>query len=82
MTKDEIFKKIQEILVEEFELSPEAVSPEAKLFQDLELDSIDAVDLLVKMKEYIPGKIEPEVFKKVITVQDLVEIIYPLIQAK
>jgi acyl carrier protein len=82
MTKDEIFKKIQEILVQEFELSPEAVSPEAKLFQDLELDSIDAVDLLVKMKEYIPGKIEPEVFKKAITVKDLVEILYPLIQAE
>jgi acyl carrier protein len=82
MTKDEIFKKIQEILVKGFEISPEDVSPGAKLFQDLELDSIDAVDLLVKMKEYIPGKIDPELFKKAVTVQDVVEILYPLVQAK
>jgi acyl carrier protein len=78
MTKDEVFKKIQEILVQEFELSPDAVSPEAKLFQDLELDSIDAVDLLVRMKEYVPGKIEPDLFKKAVTVGDVVEILYPL----
>ena len=80
MTKEEILKKMQDILSEEFEIDREAVTPEAKLFEDLELDSIDAVDLLVKMKEFIPGKIDPQSFKKVVTIQDVVDILYPLFQ--
>ena len=80
MTKEEIFLKIQEILTEEFEIDKNAITPEAKLNQDLELDSIDAVDLLVKMKEYVSGKIEPEQFKKAVTIQDVVDLLYPLIQ--
>jgi acyl carrier protein len=80
MTKDDIFQKIQNILAEEFEVEKGAVTPEAKLFEELELDSIDAVDLLVKMKEFIPGKIDPEMFKKAVTVQDVVDLLYPLIQ--
>jgi acyl carrier protein len=80
MTKDEIVKKMQDILSEEFEIDKETITPEAKLFDDLELDSIDAVDLLVKMKEFIPGKIDPEQFKKAVTIQDVADILYPLIQ--
>jgi acyl carrier protein len=80
MTKEEILQKIQGILTEEFEIDKSAVVPEAKLYQDLELDSIDAVDLLVKMKSFIPGKIDPESFKKAATIQDVVDILYPLIQ--
>ncbi|MCL1812410.1 MAG: acyl carrier protein [Treponema sp.] len=79
MTREEIFQKIQDILTEEFELTKESITPEAKLYEDLELDSIDAVDLLVKMKELIPGKIDPEAFKKARTVLDVVEIIDLLI---
>jgi acyl carrier protein len=80
MTKEEVFEKVAEILVQEFELDPAAVTPSASLFTDLDLDSIDAVDLIVKMKPYIPGKIDPEIFKSVRTVQDVVEILYPLVQ--
>jgi acyl carrier protein len=80
MTKEDIFLKIKEILNDEFEIEKDAVVPDAKLYQDLELDSIDAVDLLVKMKGLIPGKIDPESFKKAVTVQDVVDILYPLIQ--
>jgi acyl carrier protein len=80
MTKEDIFQKIKEILNEEFEIEKDAVVPEAKLYQDLELDSIDAVDLLVKMKGFIPGKIDPESFKKAATIQDVVDILYPLTQ--
>ena len=79
MTKEEVFQKIKEILSEEFEIEEASITPAAKLNDDLELDSIDAVDLLVKMKEHVPGKIEPEQFKKAVTVQDVVDILYPLI---
>ena len=80
MTREEILLKIQNILAEEFEIAKEAVIPEAKLYEDLELDSIDAVDLLVKMKEFIPNKISPDSFKKAVTVGDIVDILYPLVQ--
>jgi len=80
MTREEVLLKIQDILVKEFEIEKDAIVPEAKLYQDLELDSIDAVDLLVKMKGFIQGKIDPESFKKAVTVQDVVDILYPLIQ--
>ena len=80
MTEKEILQKIQDILTEEFEIDAEAITPEAKLYEDLELDSIDAVDLLVKMKEFAPGKINPEGFKKAVTVQDVVNILYLLVQ--
>jgi acyl carrier protein len=79
MTRDELFNRLKAVLVEEFELADAEVTPEAKLFTDLGLDSIDAVDLIVKMKPYIPGKINAEAFKQVKTVQDVVEVIFPLL---
>jgi acyl carrier protein len=80
MTREDILQKMRDILVNEFEIEKNAVTFEAKLYDDLELDSIDAVDLLVRMKEFIPGKIDPELFKKAVTVQDVVGILYPLVQ--
>jgi acyl carrier protein len=82
MTKDEVFDKLAEILSSEFELNDEQIKPDAKLFEDLGLDSIDAVDLIVKMKQYTVKKIEPDVFKEARTVQDVVEILYPLVSHK
>jgi acyl carrier protein len=80
MTREEILQKMRNILTAEFEIDENAITPETNLYEDLELDSIDAVDLLVKMKEFIPGKIDPELFKKARTVDDLVEVLYPLVQ--
>ncbi|MCQ2248183.1 MAG: acyl carrier protein [Treponema sp.] len=78
MTKEEIFSKLKEILVSVFELEESQIVPEATIGDDLELDSIDAIDLVVKMKEYTPeGKpnIDASLFKNVKTVQDVVDAI-------
>ena len=75
MSKDEIFVKLREILVSVFELEESEVTPEALLGDDLDLDSIDAIDL-VKMKEFTPeGKpaVDASIFKEVKTVQDVVD---------
>lgn len=82
MTKEEIFAKIQEVLESEFEVEKENVTMDSRLFEDLDLDSIDAVDLVVKMKQHIPGKIDPEMFKSAKTVGAVVDILYPLAQGK
>ena len=79
MTKDDIFAKIKEILVTEFEIDEGSIKPESLLYDELEFDSIDAVDLLVKMKQFIPGKVEPALFSTARTVQDVVELLYPLL---
>lgn len=79
MTKNEIFEKIKEILISEFKIDEAAISPDAKMYQDLELDSIDAVDLLVIMKKYVQGKIVPEQFKKAVTIQDVVDLLFALV---
>ena len=80
MDKQAIFDKLKAALVEDFEMDDAKVTPEARLYEDLELDSIDAVDLIVKLKSLLPTNIDPEVFKTVRTVQDVVDAIYNLIQ--
>ncbi|MCR4822317.1 MAG: acyl carrier protein [Treponema sp.] len=78
MTKDEIYTKLKEVLVSDFDIEESDIVPEANIITDLDLDSIDAVELIVKMKPYLNGKIEPEIFKSVKTVQDVVNILEPL----
>ena len=65
-----------------FELDPEDIKLESKLFEELELDSIDAIDLVVKLQKTIGKKIMPEDFKTVRTVQDVVDVVYKLVNSK
>ena len=80
MTKEEIFDKLKAILSKEFEIEEDKITPAAKLGDDLELDSIDSIDLIVKMKDFIPGKVDPAIFKTVKTMQDVVDALYPYTQ--
>ena len=80
MDKNVIFEKIKAALIEDFDLEEERIVPEAKLYEDLELDSIDAVDLIVKLKSFLPRNIDPEAFKKMRTLQNVVDGIYNLVQ--
>ncbi len=80
MTKQEVFEKLVEVLCETFEFTPERIKPESRLYEELDIDSIDAVDLLVRMKPLMGNKrLPPEVFKTVRTVQDVVDALYALV---
>lgn len=79
MTQQEIFSQIQQMLASLFEIEPSEIKPESKLFEELELDSIDAIDLVVKLQKTIGKKIMPEEFKNVRTVQDVVDVVYKLV---
>ena len=81
MSKDELFDKIKSILVNEFEIDEAAVTPAAKLGDELDMDSIDFIDLIGKTKEFIPGKINPDIFKTVKTVQDIIDALQPYTEA-
>ena len=79
-TRDDIFNTLRDALVELFELPPERVTLDANLYQDLEIDSIDAVDLSDHSKRQTGKKIAAEEFKAVRTVNDVVEAVYRLVQ--
>ena len=78
MTEDEVYTKLKEILVNEFDIEEADITPEANIVTDLDLDSIDAVEMIVKMKPYLNGKIEPDVFKSVKNIGDVVDVLVPL----
>jgi acyl carrier protein len=73
MNNEELYARIKSILVEQFEVDEAAVSLDANLYEELEIDSIDAVDLLVQLKELTGKKISPDVFKDVRTIRDVLD---------
>ncbi len=80
-TRDEITKKITEIIEELFEIPAEKIQPTSRLYQDLDLDSIDAVDLIVKLQEMIGQRVEPQQFKSVRTIDDVAQVIESILKA-
>ena len=77
-SKEEILAKLKEVLVELFDVEAGKITAEAHLYQDLGIDSIDAIDLLLRLKDLTGKKIQPETFKHVRTVGDVVEAIHAL----
>jgi len=81
MTHDEIFARISAVLQDSFEIDADRIRPDARLYEDLDIDSIDAVDLLVKLKPMLDKPLKPEQFKSVRTIQDVVEALALLIDS-
>lgn len=81
MTQDEILARMTQIFQETFDIEPERVRPEARLYDDLDIDSIDAVDLIVQLKPLVGRRLQPEAFKSVRTVQDVVNALHGLIHS-
>jgi acyl carrier protein len=80
MKRDEILQKLKDILKELFEVPPEKVTPEAKLFEELGLDSIDAIDLVVKLQALTKRRIAPQDFRTVRTVGDVLDCVEKLLK--
>ncbi|MFO0597184.1 MAG: acyl carrier protein [Myxococcaceae bacterium] len=81
MTKEELMKKCVDVLHETFDIPVENIKPESRLYDDLDIDSIDAVDLIVRMKPMVGKRLQPEAFKAVRTVQDVVDALHTLIHS-
>ena len=79
LTKDTILKELTKILTEDFEIDEAKITPQGNLFEDLELDSIDAVDLAVRVQQFTHKKISPENFKQIRTIEDVVNAIDELL---
>lgn len=72
MTREEIHQKVVEILADSFELEADAIKPESTLYEELDLDSIDAVDIFVQMRDITGRRPDPEKAKLIRTVEELV----------
>ena len=81
MDSQQVFHTLKSTLVEQFELDPAKITPEARLQEDLDLDSIDAVDMIIKLQEITGRKVRPEDFKEVRTVADVQRVIEKLLAA-
>ncbi|AVV37384.1 MULTISPECIES: acyl carrier protein [Pantoea] len=80
MNKQEIYQEVASLLTSLFEIAAEDIHPEARLYEDLELDSIDAVDMVVHLQKRTGRKIKPETFRTVRTVQDVVDAVEQLMR--
>lgn len=78
MTKEDVLGRINDVLADEFEIDRAKLVPEARLFEDLDLDSIDAVDLVVRLQQQTSLKVKAEDFKAIRTLGDVADVIVKL----
>ena len=76
MTKEEIFNKLSDMLVEQFEIEKEKITLEANIVKDLDLDSIDMIDLIATLRRESNISFTPEDYKNVRTIAYIVDAIY------
>ena len=81
VSKEEIFKRLRDVLVGGFELRDEQLVPTARLVEDLELDSLDLVYFAVRLEQHVDLEIAEEELKAIKTVQDIVDLLYQKLNA-
>jgi acyl carrier protein len=79
LSKDEIYTRVVDMLHEMFELEKSKITPQSNLYTELDIDSIDAVDIVVKLNKITGKRIQPDVFRSVRTVQDVVDVLATLL---
>jgi acyl carrier protein len=72
MSKEELFVWVVDLLTEMFELDKSSLTLQSNLYADLDIDSIDAVDLAVRLKQKTGLRLQPEVFKQIRTIDDVI----------
>lgn len=78
-TKDQIMTAVTDALHDTFGIERAKLVRESKLYEDLEIDSIDAIDLMVRLQKMIGKRMAPEAFKSVRTIGDVVDVIEKLV---
>ena len=73
MSGEELQTWVIDLLADMFELDKASLTAESNLYDDLDIDSIDAVDLAVKLKQLTGKRLAPEVFKTIRTIGDVVD---------
>jgi acyl carrier protein len=81
-SKAEILAEIQSVFKELFQLDPAQVKPEARLIEDLDLDSLDAIDLAVRLEESSGIHFDEDKLRSLRTVEDVIVTIQELASAQ
>lgn len=79
---DTIIEIVNRVLVEEFEIDPGLLKPEALLYEDIGLDSLDAVDLIVMVDKELGVKIKEEDAREIRTLENVYQVIKGLLKKK
>ena len=82
MTQAEIFTRVQTMMNELFELDPEKIKLESHLINDLDLDSLDAIDMAVKLEEITGHRVAEDSLKSIRTVADVVHLVDGVVNSK
>lgn len=82
MSRDEIFDILKQALIELFELEEEKITLEARIYEDLDIDSIDAIDMVDYIKKKTGYRMQAQDFKEVRSLKDIVEVVYTQLNAK
>ncbi|MBS9782792.1 MAG: acyl carrier protein [Arcobacter sp.] len=75
MKKEEIYDILKTGLVELFEIDENQIHPETKMYDDLDIDSIDAIDLIDHLKQKTGYRLLPEDFQNIVTLDDIASIV-------
>ncbi len=75
MDRQSLIEEINQVMVEGFELDPDQLTPQARIVDDLELDSLDAIDMLVFLEDKIKIKVDAETFRSVKTLDDVYNVV-------
>ena len=75
MSREQIFGSVRDMMAETFELEMDRITLEARLYEDLDLDSIDALDMVVKLQEIIHRRVEEQELRALVTVGDVVSMV-------
>ncbi len=78
-SREDILAAIKTIMVELFELDADDITLDARLYEDLDFDSIDAIDMIVRLKEMTGKAVKPEDFKTARTIGDVVDAVYSML---
>ena len=82
MYKEEILYKVEDVIVDLLAIDRALIKPETKLFEDLDFDSIDAIELILQLEEKYDEKISADKLKSARTIQDVVDCLYELLRAR
>lgn len=82
ISKDEILARVREAMVELFELEPSAITLDAHLIEDLDLDSIDAIDMAARLQEITGRRVPEDALKSIRTISDVVDLVHAELAAR
>ncbi len=75
-SRDEVLRRIVEILSDSFEIEASKIRPESTLYEELDLDSIDAIDIFTQLREVTGRRPDPAEARNVRTVSELVDFVF------